>query len=48
MIDASVHTSAGMTKIIYKKFGNRADANKVQRELESKGEFAGCWITEIK
>lgn len=48
MIDANVYTSAGKTKIIYKKFSNLEEAQKLQRELETNSEFAGCWITEIK
>ena len=40
--------SNGHTKVIYRKFQTREEANKVRNELTNDVEFEGCWITEIK
>lgn len=46
-IDAAV-TSKGGTKVTYKKFKNKEEAQKAMRVLSDRKEFNGCWITEIK
>lgn len=46
-IDAAV-TSQGGTKVTYKKFKNKEEAQKAMRVLSDRKEFNGCWITEIK
>lgn len=47
--EACVYTdSNGHTKVIYRKFQTREEANKVRNELTNDVEFEGCWITEIK
>lgn len=49
MTEASVHTgSNGVTKVIYKKFSTREEANKVKNRLTDDAEFESSWITEIK
>lgn len=46
-IDAAI-TSQGGTKVTYKKFKNKEEAQKAMRVLSDRKEFNGCWITEIK
>lgn len=47
--EAAVYTdSNGHTKVIYRKFSTREEANKARNTLTNDVEFEGCWITEIK
>ena len=48
MTEASVCRNNGFTKVIYKKFASRAEANNALNELKTDKSFADCWITEIK
>lgn len=48
MVEASVHSSNGMTKVIYKKFRTRQEATKAMKSINGHNGFEGCWITEIK
>ena len=49
MKEASVHTNSnGVTKVIYKKFSTREEANKAKNQLTDDAEFEGSWITEVK
>lgn len=46
--DASVCTSDGVTKVIYKQFTTRDEAAKAKKSLIAKGMYTDCWIAEIK
>ena len=48
LADATIYITKGMTMVTYKRFKKRTDANNAMRKLVGKGEFADCWITEIK
>lgn len=49
MIGAMVHTSSkGNTKVIFKKFKTRRDAQNALSQITNDIEFEGSWITEIK
>lgn len=48
MTEANVCRSNGFTKVIYKKFASRAEANSALSRLKADSSFADCWITEIK
>ena len=48
MTEASVCRSNGFTKVIYKKFASRAEANSALSRLKADSSFADSWITEIK
>lgn len=46
--DARVDSSDGLTKVIYKEFATKAEAQATLKALEGNGLFSGCWITEIR
>lgn len=48
MTEANVCRSNGFTKVIYKKFASRAEANSALSQLKADSSFADSWITEIK
>ena len=48
MTEANVCRSNGFTKVIYKKFASRAEANSALSRLKADSSFADSWITEIK
>lgn len=48
MTEANVCRSNGFTKVIYKKFASRAEANRALSRLKVDSSFADSWITEIK
>lgn len=48
MTEASVCRHNGFTKVIYKKFASRAEANRALSQLKADSSFADSWITEIK
>lgn len=48
MTEANVCRSNGFTKVIYKKFASRAEANRALSQLKADSSFADSWITEIK
>lgn len=48
MTEASVCRHNGFTKVIYKKFASRAEANSALSQLKADSSFADSWITEIK
>ena len=48
LVDASVHTYNGITKVIYKSFKTHKEASDAMKALNSKGEFADCWITVVR
>ena len=48
MTEANVCRSNGFTKVIYKKFASRAEANRALNRLKVDSSFADSWITEIK
>lgn len=48
MTEANVCRSNGFTKVIYKKFASRAEANSALSRLKVDSSFADSWITEIK
>ena len=48
MTEASVYRHNGFTKVIYKKFASRAEANSALSQLKADSSFADSWITEIK
>ena len=48
MTEARVCRNNGFTKVIYRKFASRAEANNALNKLKTDKSFADCWITEIK
>lgn len=48
MTEASVCRHNGFTKVIYRKFASRAEANSALSQLKADSSFADSWITEIK
>lgn len=48
MAEASVCRHNGFTKVIYKRFASRAEANRALSRLKVDSSFADSWITEIK
>lgn len=48
MTEANVCRHNGFTKVIYKKFASRAEANRALSRLKVDSSFADSWITEIK
>lgn len=48
MAEASVCRHNGFTKVIYRKFASRAEANSALSQLKADSSFADSWITEIK
>lgn len=46
--DVNVHTCNGVTKVVYKKFNTHKEASDAMRLLNSRGEFADCWITVVR
>lgn len=48
MTEANVCRSNRFTKVIYKKFASRAEANRALSQLKADSSFADSWITEIK
>lgn len=48
MAEASVCRHNGFTKVIYRKFASRAEANRALSRLKVDSSFADSWITEIK
>lgn len=48
MAEASVCRHNGFTKVIYRKFASRAEANSALSLLKANSSFADSWITEIK
>lgn len=48
MTEASVCRHNGFTKVIYRKFASRAEANSALSLLKANSSFADSWITEIK
>lgn len=48
MAEASVCRHNGFTKVIYRKFASRAEANSALSLLKADSSFADSWITEIK
>lgn len=48
MAEASVCRHNGFTKVIYRKFPSRAEANSALSLLKANSSFADSWITEIK
>lgn len=48
MTEASVCRYNGFTKVIYRKFASRAEANSALSQLKADSSFADSWITEIK
>lgn len=48
MAETSVCRHNGFTKVIYKKFASRAEANSALSQLKADSSFADSWITEIK
>lgn len=48
MAEASVCRHNGFTKVIYRKFASRAEANSALSQLKANSSFADSWITEIK
>ena len=48
MTETSVCRHNGFTKVIYKKFASRAEANSALSLLKANSSFADSWITEIK
>ena len=48
MAEASVCRHNGFTKVIYKRFASRAEANSALSQLKADSSFADSWITEIK
>lgn len=48
MAEASVCRHNGFTKVIYRKFASRAEANRALSQLKADSSFADSWITEIK
>ena len=48
MKDVIVESSNGITKVTYKHFNTREEANKAIKTLTENGRFKDCWITELK
>lgn len=48
MAEASVCRHNGFTKVIYRKFASRAEANSALSLLKANSSFTDSWITEIK
>lgn len=48
LTDAYVNSCGGLTKVVYKKFATREDANRTMNSLKGNNLFDGSWVVEIK